>query len=254
MSVSINWTCPYCNRDQTVVDDNIREKHNHINLSSIHGTSFGVTYLVILCTNVTCKNLTVHIYMGSDKDVGPPTSVVWGFENLDNILFNRRLLPAGNTKALPEYIPGQLREDYAEACLISDLSPKASATLARRCLQGMIRDFGQVKPGTLYKEIEALEKAVEAGTAPRDVSIDSIAALTSVRKIGNIGAHMEADVDTIVPIEPGEARVLIDLIEALFDEWYVERYKRTQRFAALADIQAEKERVIREAANKGGGA
>lgn len=149
---------------------------------------------------------------------------------------------------MPAYIPAQLREDYAEACLILDLSPKAAATLARRCLQGMIRDFGHVKPSTLYKEIDALERAVEAGTAPRDVSIDSIAALTALRKVGNIGAHMEGDVDLIVPIEPQEARQLLDLLEALFDEWYVERHKRTERFAAVADIQAEKERLIRDGA------
>jgi hypothetical protein len=42
---------------------------------------------------------------------------------------------------LPDYIPEQIKDDYYEACSILNLSPKASATLARRCLQGMIRDF-----------------------------------------------------------------------------------------------------------------
>ena len=32
----------------------------------------------------------------------------------------------------------QLMDDYEEACAIVNLSPKASATLSRRCLQGMI--------------------------------------------------------------------------------------------------------------------
>lgn len=250
MGTSFNWTCPYCNRDQTVVDENYRENHFHCSLSSKRGSSVGLASSFIRCANIDCKELSVHIYLGPDKDVGPSNMIVWGFQSLDNLILSRRILPGGGAKPLPGYIPAQLREDYSEACAISELSPKAAATLARRCLQGMVRDFGQVRPSTLFKEIEALEKAVELGTAPRDVSIDSIAALTSVRKIGNIGAHMEADVDTIVPIEAGEARVLLDLIEALFDEWYVERHKRTQRFAALADIQAEKERVIREAAAK----
>lgn len=29
----------------------------------------------------------------------------------------------------------------------------------------------------------------------------------------------------IVDIEPGEVQMLIDLIEMLFDEWYVEKHK-----------------------------
>ena len=41
----------------------------------------------------------------------------------------------------PDYIPQAIRSDYEEACSIVNLSPKASATLSRRCLQGMIRDF-----------------------------------------------------------------------------------------------------------------
>ncbi|EAQ34379.1 hypothetical protein NB311A_17696 [Nitrobacter sp. Nb-311A] len=32
---------------------------------------------------------------------------------------------------------------------------------------------------------------------------------------------MEKDVDLIIPIEEGEANVLIKLIETLFDDWYV---------------------------------
>jgi hypothetical protein len=42
---------------------------------------------------------------------------------------------------------------------------------------------------------------------------------------------MERDVDLIVEIDPGQAQMLIDLIEMLFEEWYVERDKRTRRLA-----------------------
>lgn len=158
-------------------------------------------------------------------------------------------MPEGASKPLPEYIPQAIRDDYREACLIRDLSPMASATLARRCLQGMIRDF--VKPNAksdkLYEEIKALEQAIEEGTAPRQVSEDSIAALTAVRKIGNIGAHMEADVDVIVDVDPGEAQVLIDLIESLLQDWYVERQKRVDRFAATTALAAQKAQELKHA-------
>ena len=52
-----------------------------------------------------------------------------------------RLIPESDAKVFPDYIPQQIREDYVEASKIKELSPKASATLSRRCLQGMIRDF-----------------------------------------------------------------------------------------------------------------
>jgi len=105
----------------------------------------------------------------------------------------------------------------------------------------MVRHFGQVKPGTLFSEISALESAVLDGTAPRGVSEDSISALNAVRKVGNIGAHMEADVDVIVDVEGNEAQVLIELIESLIEDWYIETNKRRVRFAsavALAETKA----------------
>lgn len=36
---------------------------------------------------------------------------------------------------------------------------------------------------------------------------------------------MEADVNVIVDVEAGEARLLIGLIETLVDEWYVARHR-----------------------------
>src|SRR3954453_3776153 len=47
------------------------------------------------------------------------------------------------------------------SCLIAALSPKASATLARRCLQWMIRDFSGLTAGRLVDEIEAIKTNVD---------------------------------------------------------------------------------------------
>lgn len=147
---------------------------------------------------------------------------------------------------MPDYIPAQILQDYQEACLIKDLSPKASATLSRRCLQGMIRDFGQVKAGRLFDEIKELDENLAAGTAPRDVSSDSIAALNAIRRIGNIGAHMEKDVSLLIDVDPGEAEALINVIELLLEEWYIERHKRRERFASILAIDEEKTRQIKD--------
>ena len=45
------------------------------------------------------------------------------------------------------------------------------------------------------------------------------AAIDAVRRVGNIGAHMEHDINVIVDVEPREAELLIGLVETLFREW-----------------------------------
>ena len=162
-------------------------------------------------------------------------------------ILRRPLLPEGSARPQPDYIPQQIREDYAEACLIRELSPKASATLSRRCLQGMIRDFTGIKRDKLFKEIQALRDAVDADNAPKGVSSESVDAIDQVRTVGNIGAHMETDVDHIVPVEAEEAELLTDLIEMLFEEWYIERHKREDRLKAIAKLADEK-KALRKAA------
>jgi hypothetical protein len=156
-----------------------------------------------------------------------------------------RLLPDAISKPQPEFIPEALRNDYYEACRIRDLSPKSSATLARRCLQGMIRDFCRIQRGRLIDEIRELEKVFNEGSAPKGVTAESIEAIDHVRSIGNIGAHMEADVNLVIDIEPGEAQELIGLIEMLFEEWYVARHDRNKRLAKIAAARAAKDALKR---------
>lgn len=66
-------------------------------------------------------------------------------------------------------------------------------------------------------------------------------AITAVRKVGNIGAHMEKDVNIIIEIEPQEAWQLIGLIELLFDETYIRSHKRQQRLQAIKQINEDKQ-------------
>jgi hypothetical protein len=136
-----------------------------------------------------------------------------------------------------------LRQDYEEACAIRDLSPKASATITRRYIQGIIRNFCGITRKRLIDEIDELRKRVDAGQAPAGVQPDTVDAINHVRQIGNIGAHMEADINVIVDVDPEEAQVLIELTELLFSEWYVAREHRTHRLAKLGLIAADKKQI-----------
>jgi hypothetical protein len=104
----------------------------------------------------------------------------------------------------------------------------------------MIRDFCGISKRRLIEEIKELRSRAEAGNAPGGVQLDSIDAIDHVREVGNIGAHMEADINVIVDVEHDEAQILIELVELLFVEWYVAREQRQQALAKLKSISADK--------------
>jgi Domain of unknown function (DUF4145) len=236
--MSFNWVCPYCSRPQAVAS----EKHNiattHIGVTAERGITLAMRRISVACVNPDCLNITVHVAVGKSSYSNGELKI-----DSNKLIFDQRILPAGVSNPQPTYIPNPIVEDYYEACLIRDLSPKAAATLIRRCLQGMIRDFSGISKATLDLEIKALRSAVETGAADRSISIESVEAIDHVRGIGNIGAHMEKDIDLIVLVDAGEAQALIELVEMLFDEWYVARHTRTQRLSRIEGIASEKKAI-----------
>lgn len=137
------------------------------------------------------------------------------------------IYPIANFKSFPSYVPKFIIEDYQEAYSILNLSPKASATLSRRCLQGMIRDFWGISKSRLIDEINSLKDLIPASQWK---------AIDSLRSLGNIGAHMEKDVNTILDIDPNEAEQLIKLIELLIDKWYIARHDEEELFNNIISI------------------
>ena len=140
--------------------------------------------------------------------------------------------PISLAKAYPDYIPQTIRSDYEEAHAILNLSPKASATLSRRCLQGMIRDFWGISKARLVDEIDALKDIVDPSTKK---------VLDALRKLGNIGAHPEKDINLIVDIEPNEAHLLLKFIELLMQKWYIERHDNKQLLQDILDLDKDKQ-------------
>ncbi|HAP3748814.1 TPA: DUF4145 domain-containing protein [Enterococcus faecalis] len=141
--------------------------------------------------------------------------------------------PDSTAKVFPEYIPEAIRIDYEEACKIINLSPKASATLSRRCLQGMIRDYWGISgKNNLFEEINAISDKV---------TLQVKQVLDSVRQIGNIGAHMEKDINLIIDIDPDEAQQLINLIEYLMKEWYIQRHESELMLSSILEISQQKQ-------------
>lgn len=231
------WQCSFCNQHQVVTDNTCHDGFNKLYLGKPKEGEVGVRFSAVRCANPSCNELALAVSYVTAK-------LRHGDWAEDAVLQSWRLLPDSFAKPQPDYIPIALRDDYREACLIRDKSPKAAATLARRCLQGMIRDFCGISKRRLVDEINALRKQVEDGSAPKGVESETVEAIDAIRGVGNIGAHMESDISLIVDVDPGEAQALIELIEMLFEEWYVARHTRDEKLARVKMIAAEKAAAI----------
>lgn len=140
-----------------------------------------------------------------------------------------------NRPPCPPEVPQFIAEDYREACLVLPDSPKASAALSRRCLQNLLREAAKVKHGNLADEIQAV---IDKGHLPSDL----IQMIDAVRQIGNFAAHPLKSTSTgeILPVEPQEAEWNLDVLEELFDFYYV-------RPAIIAKKRAELNEKLKEA-------
>lgn len=117
----------------------------------------------------------------------------------------------------PVEVPKEIAEDYTEACLVLTDSPKASAALSRRCLQNLLREKAGVKHGNLSNEIE---QVLDSGVLPSYLSD----AIDAIRNIGNFAAHPLKSKSTgeILPVDPEEAEWNLDVLELLFDFYFVQ--------------------------------
>jgi hypothetical protein len=95
-------------------------------------------------------------------------------------------------------------------------SPKASAALSRRCVQAILREHAKVKPQDLSKEID---EVLASKQLPTSLAGD----IDAIRNIGNFAAHPTKSTNTgeIVGVEPGEAEWNLDVLEGLFDFYFV---------------------------------
>lgn len=96
----------------------------------------------------------------------------------------------------------------------------------------MLHDFWNIHEKNLNAEITTLKNKVPTSQWN---------AIDGLRKIGNIGAHMEQDVDRIVEVDANEAQKLNRLIELLIEKWYIARHDEELLYAEICDISDEKQ-------------
>ena len=143
------------------------------------------------------------------------------------------MLPtAGAYQKAPPEVPANIANDYDEANQVLGVSPKASAALSRRCLQGVLTTHGY-KGRDLFKQVEAVLDEKDTTKALPTALRENVDA---IRHFGNFSAHPITDLTSlqIVDVEPGEAEWCLQLLLDLFDHYYVAPARAAEKRAALA--------------------
>jgi hypothetical protein len=144
----------------------------------------------------------------------------------------RQLYPIGaNRGPVPAEVPVTIAQDYIEACNVLPISAKASAALARRCLQHVLRANGY-KDKDLAREIDLLLGETDPQKALPYKLRETV---DSIRNFGNFSAHPIDDRTTlqVIDVEPHEAEWCLEIIEELFDHFYVGPALANAKKAAL---------------------
>jgi hypothetical protein len=152
-----------------------------------------------------CQRLVLHLVVQRNQPDGIPTRTT------------RLVWPkATGRRPTPPEVPEDLRTDYEEAAAVLADSAKASAALTRRALQHLLREYAGVKPANLQAEIQ---EAIDSGKVPHYIAEQ----LDAVRNIGNFAAHpiKSKQSGEVVPVEDGEAEWNLDVLESLFQFFFV---------------------------------
>ena len=223
--------CPYCGYMYNIEMNG----NTYSNIFSDPGTNAVIHSVIYVCPHIACGKTEVVVDAGIPASVNKKTGKA---ENIPSSFFNARLLPPeghGKKEFNVSSVPDTVFRDYDEACRLLRISPSASATYARRCLQSMVRKKFKLKPGKFLNEIKTLSSM--NGT----VTAEMTAALERVRKIGKFRAMPEDDVKVLSDVDYEDAKLTIDVIEALLFDWFIAPAEREQRISALRAILAAKD-------------
>jgi hypothetical protein len=116
---------------------------------------------------------------------------------------------------LPPEVPGYIAHDYRDAAAVLETSPKASAALTRRCLRNVLHHFG-------FRDMD-LNKEIDTLIATKQVPKVLAEWLEAVREIGKfyVIPSKATTAGEIQPVENGEPEVLLDLLDSMFEFFFV---------------------------------
>ncbi|WP_220475445.1 DUF4145 domain-containing protein [Sphingomonas cavernae] len=138
---------------------------------------------------------------------------------------------AGRFPPPPPEVPQAIAGDYAEANLVLPISAKASAALSRRCLQHILASQGYNSKNL----VDQIKAAIDERDASKSLPSSIRDNFDAVRNFGNFSAHPLTDKTTlqIVDVEESEAEWCLEIIQDLFDHYYVRPARAAEKRSAL---------------------
>ena len=192
-SVDGKACCPHCGR--TVQFAKGDTDYLHVQL---YRTDYALRW--VECPS--CDNLVITL-IHQEKGENPEETIIYPLHT--------------QRPPVPPEVPATIKTDYDEAALILSLSPKGSAAISRRCLETVLVSAGQATPEKkLSQQIDQVRSQLPGYL---------VKMLDQVRTIGNFAAHPDKDATTaaIIDVEPGEAEWNLDVLDELFDFYYVKQ-------------------------------
>jgi hypothetical protein len=134
--------------------------------------------------------------------------------------------PISSSRPVSDLVPENIKKDFVESALILNLSPKASAALSRRCLQNLLKDHAGANQNNLSAQIDFVIPNLPSFLADK---------IEHIRVVGNFAAHPIKSKTTseIIEVEPGEAEWNLDVLEMLFDFYFISPNKAREKKDAL---------------------
>jgi hypothetical protein len=216
-----HWTCPFCAQIAEIGVSQVNDFNWQVRHPKPSSTASRVIEgRAIFCPNPKCQRTAITL--SSFTAWASVPSLVKG-----ELIRTWALEPTSKAQSFPDYVPSAIRKDHEDAWLIKEQSPNAAAVLARRALQAMIRDYWKLQKSRLFDEIAELQHLVDC---------DVWKAIDGVRRVGNLGAHIQGDLESVQNVTLEEAAELVWLIEFLIAEWYVARHERAQRLKHIAAL------------------
>jgi hypothetical protein len=195
--------------------------------------------VILVCPYTECGKAEVFVDAGAfpavlrGKDESEYQNIRY---DLPGTFFKGRLLPpfGGKPELKAREVPEAIYKDYDEACRLLPVSAGASVTMARRCVQKMIRAKFRLKPGKLQNEIRTL-----SSLSP-PVQQEVIDALDSIRKTGKFRALPDDEVKIVSDVSPEAAEHVISIIEILISDWFLAPAEHDERLVSLQLILNKK--------------
>ncbi len=139
----------------------------------------------------------------------------------------------GARARLSDDVPVELALEYHTASQINAYSPEAAAAVSRRLLQRVLADYAGIGGGGLADQVNRAELSPATPAYVKE-ALRTYSRLAQLDSTSDKSLHPEA----LAPVQSAEVEWLFDVLESLFDLYFVQPARMRRKQGALEDATA----------------